>query len=278
MEFDREAYLERIGLDQEVAPTEAGLETIHRAQTYTIPFENLDIHLGRDISLKPARLIEKLVRHLRGGYCFELNGIFALALDAFGFQRRPLLARVHVGGHLLYPRTHLLNLVNIDGRDWIADVGYGSNNLRAPMPFELNRVQVYDGVEFRLVDGGKFGITLQAHNPTGWQGLYSFDMGHVWPIDIEMGNHFTSTHPDVLFTQSRVATLANPCGKVTLLDFSLKEIENGQETITQLEPGLAYMRTLEAKFGIVLDEPYDAFKPLGYQPTENSLDFSAPDP
>jgi N-hydroxyarylamine O-acetyltransferase len=100
------------------------------------------------------------------------------------------------------------------------------------MPLELNRVQVNDGVEFRLVDGGKFGITLQALNPTGWQGLYSFDLGHVWPIDIEMGNHFASTHPDVLFTHSRVATLANPSGKVTLLDFCLREFENGEETRT----------------------------------------------
>lgn len=275
MDFDREAYLGRIGLDGGIGTTESSLESLHRAQTYTIPYENFDIHLGRAISLKPERLVDKLVHNARGGYCFELNCLFGMALDAFGFQRRPLLARVQLGGRL-FPRTHLINLVHLDGRDWITDIGFGSNQLRAPMPLELDRVHVCDGIAFRLTDGGDLGTTLQARDPTGWQDLYSFDMEHVWPIDIEMGNYFTSTHPDVFFTWARVATLPNPSGKATLLDFCLREFDNGEETVTELQPGPDYMRALEAKFGIVIDQPYDAFKPLGHPATADSLDFSAP--
>ena len=152
MAFDREAYLNRIGLDGAVSPTETGLETLHRAQVFTLPFENFDIHLGRGISLEPDRIIDKLVHHRRGGYCFELNNLFGMALEHFGFKARPLLARVQRGGRLL-PRLHLLNLVELGGRDWISDVGFGANQPRAPMPLELDRVEVHDGHRFKFIDG-----------------------------------------------------------------------------------------------------------------------------
>lgn len=275
MDFDRDAYLDRIGLDGAVPPTSTGLEALHRAQTYTIPFENFDIHLGRGVSLKPETLFDKLVGRPRGGYCFELNGLFGMALDAFGFERRPLLARVQLGGRL-FPRTHLLNLVRVDGRDWIADVGFGSNQIRAPLPLERDRADTVDGGRFRLVDAGDFGTMLQTEDESGWQNLYSFDMEHVWPIDIEMGNYFTSTHPEMFFTWARMASLPNPLGGTTLLDFRLREICDGAETVTDLQPGADYLRTLEDRFGIVIDAPYESLKPVGMKVAEPSLDLSAP--
>jgi N-hydroxyarylamine O-acetyltransferase len=198
-----------------------------------------------------------------------------MALDAFGFERRPLLARSHTLGRL-FPRTHLLNLVHIDGRDWIADVGFGSNQIRAPMPLELDRIEVRDGQPFRLTDCGDFGTLLQARDESGWQNLYSFDMGRVWPVDIEMGNYFASTHPDIIFTWARVAALHKPSGKTTLMDFCLREMVDGAETVTTLEPGPAYLHTIKTKFGIVIDQPYEALKPIGHQPSEHSFDFTAP--
>ena len=276
MDFDRHAYLDRIGLDGAVPVTGDGLEALHRAQTYTIPFENFDIHLKRGVSLAPRALVDKLLGRPRGGYCFELNGLFGMALDAFGFERRPLLARVQLGGRL-FPRTHLLNLVHVDGRDWIADVGFGSNQIRAPLPFELDRTETADGVRFRLADAGDFGTMLQTEDETGWHNLYSFDMAHVWPIDIEMGNYFTSTHPEMFFTWARMASLPSPAGATTLLDFRLREICEGTETVTELQPGPDYLRALEECFGIVVDAPYDDLKPLGMPVAEPTLDLSAPD-
>ncbi len=275
MDFDRQAYLNRIGLDVTVPSTETGLEALHRAQTYKIPFENFDIHLERGISLAPQMLFNKLVNQPRGGYCFELNELFGMALDSFGFDRRPLLARVQRGGRL-YPRAHMINLVHLNGRDWITDVGYGANQLRAPMPLELDRIEVFDGQQFRLIDGGDCGTILQTCDASGWQNLYSFDMERVWPIDIEMGNYFASTHPDFLFTWARLATLPTPSGSLSLMDFCLREINNGEETVTTLEPGPDYLNVIEMKFGIVIDALYEEFKPLGHQPTELSLDFSEP--
>lgn len=135
MDFDRDAYLMRVGLDHMVSTTEESLAALHRAQTFAIPFENFDIQLGRGVSLAPEMLFDKLVNHQRGGYCFELASLFGMALDAFGFERRPLLARSQRRG-APSPRTHMVNLVRLAGREWIADPGFGPIQLRTPMPLE----------------------------------------------------------------------------------------------------------------------------------------------
>lgn len=267
MRFDREAYLNRIDLKNTVAKTETGLADLHRAQTYGIPFENFDIHLGRGISLEPRHLFDKLVNHRRGGYCFELNSLFSMALDAFGFVRRPLLARSQRRGEPT-SRTHMLNLVCLGGREWIADPGFGPVQLRTPMPLERDRVETQEGFKFRMIDGGDFGTMLQFMENEVWMDWYSFDMEHVWPVDIEMGNYFTSTHPDVYFTQARVAVRTIPYGKVTLMDFRIREYSNGEVSESVLEPGPAYLKSLETNFGIVLDEPYDALKPVSGDESE----------
>jgi N-hydroxyarylamine O-acetyltransferase len=180
--FDLDAYLQRLNYSGVVHPTEEGLEALHRAQVYTIPFENFDILLGRGISLEPAALCDKLVHRARGGYCFELNGLFLLALQAIGFEARPLLARVHL--HVVDPpsgREHQLSLVTLRGRHWIADVGFGSFGFHAPLPFELNHPTSHDGLTFRLVEAEPFGIMLQILKKGHWLDLYSFDLGQVFP-------------------------------------------------------------------------------------------------
>jgi N-hydroxyarylamine O-acetyltransferase len=209
-----------------VHPTAEGLEAFHRAQVYTIPFENFDILLGRGVALDPGALCDKLLHRARGGYCFELNGLFLLALQAVGFNARALLARVHVTGTPT-GRGHQLALVTIQGRQWIADVGLGRFSLRAPMPFELYRLATQDGRTFRLAEAAPFGIMLQTQHEEQWLNLYSFDVGYVCPADIAYGHHFTSTHPSSLFTFARVAALARPHGHVSLFNRTLRTITAG---------------------------------------------------
>ena len=193
-DFDGEAYLQRINYDGEITPTLDQLKALHHAQLYTIPFENFDILLGRGINLEHRALFNKLVHKRRGGYCFELNGLFLMALKAFGFDARPLLGRVHITGTPT-GRGHQIELVTLQGRQWIADVGFGSDTPRAPIPLELDQPRIHDGQKIRLIDADHFGIMVQAFKEDEWQDLYSFDLGHVVPADIDYGNHFTSTHP-----------------------------------------------------------------------------------
>lgn len=254
--FDQERYLDRIRYKDAVKVTEGHLKDLHRAQLFSIPFENFDILLGRGISLKPESIFHKLVLNPRGGYCFELNGLFLLALHHFGFEARPLLGRVHLRGTPT-GRSHQVSLVTINGRNWLADVGFGGKHLPVPMPVEVGRPVSEDGETFRLIESDLFGMMLQTENNDGWQNLYSFDFCHVCQADITYGNHFTSTHPESFFTYSRIAALPSADGHTSLLDTNLTIHEKGVEIKEELEEGLPYMNVLRRYFGIDLDAEYE---------------------
>ena len=108
--FDLNAYLQRLNYSGEIVPTIDRLEALHRAQIYTIPFENFDILLGRGISLDPERLFDKLVNKDRGGYCFELNGLFLRVLKAIGFNARALLP---CGDLIIFTRFNHLDIFSL---------------------------------------------------------------------------------------------------------------------------------------------------------------------
>ena len=127
MSFDLDAYFERIRLAERPACDLDGLAMVQRAHRLAIPFENLDIRLGRGIAIDSDSVFAKLVTRRRGGYCFEQNRLFCDALTALGFAVRPLLGRVWFGATVTPGRTHMLLLVTIDGRDWIADAGFGGS-------------------------------------------------------------------------------------------------------------------------------------------------------
>lgn len=127
-EIDLDAYLARIGYDGERAPTVAALRALVAAHTTSIPFENLEAVLGRPVPLDVASLQDKLVRRRRGGYCYENVGLFAAALERFGFGVTGLSGRVTMGSGGLRPATHALLRVTTDDDDrvWIVDVGFGA--------------------------------------------------------------------------------------------------------------------------------------------------------
>jgi len=259
--FELDGYLERLNYSGAVQPTEDRLEALQRAQLHTIPFENFDILLGRGISLEPAALFDKLVNRARGGYCFELNGLFLMALKAFGFDARALLARVHLTGRPS-GRGHQLALVTLRNRQWITDVGFGSQNLRAPIPLELGHPVSQAERSFRLMDAGHFGTMLQTLKDDKWQDLYSFDLGHVIDADIAYGNYYSSTHPKSAFTFDRLAALPVKNGEITLLNNILKIRTDDGEQIEELPEGQVYIDALKNHFGIELDAPYEALRPL----------------
>lgn len=260
-QFDRNAYLQRINYAGDTTPALDTLKALHHAQLYTIPFENFDIQLGRGIDLSPGIIFEKLVNQKRGGYCFELNGLFLLALKAFGFEVRHLLARTH-GTGTPSGRGHQIELVTIEDRQWIADVGFGADTPRVPNPLELNQPTIHDGQKIRLVGADHFGIMLQTEKEDEWIDLYSFDLSHVFPADIDYGNHYTSTHPSSLFVFARVAALPVENGVVTLFNNTLKKIISGNESIQELAEDQAYLDAVKKHFEIELDAPYEKLRPL----------------
>lgn len=262
--IDLDAYLARIGIGVTPDANTAGLAAVQRAHRLAIPFENLDVRLGRGISLDPAHVFEKLVRKRRGGYCFEQNQLFLRALTAIGFDARPLLARVWLMATGIPPRTHTLNLVRIDGADWIADAGFGGS-YSPPMP-------LIDGAEATAPDGALFRLSItedhgwlleRRGDPTltdgrttssDWQPQYSFTLENVAGIDLEMSNHWTATRPETLFTTRSIVSICLPSGFASLTDRHYNRRNGDQHVEADIESATAYRLRLNFVFGIVLDD------------------------
>ena len=184
-----------------------------------------------------------------------------MALETLGYEVRALLARVHITGTPT-GRGHQIELITIQKKGWIADVGFGGDTPRIPIPLIFNQPTTHDGQSVRLVRDDHFGIILQSLKEEGWIDLYSFDLGYVCPADIDYGNHFTSTHPSSLFVFARVAALPVENGVITLFNNILKKVVAGKEIVQELAGGQAYLDALKSDFGIELDAPYEELRSL----------------
>lgn len=233
------------------------LALLQKAQHQAIPFENFDVFAGGVISLKQEARFEKLVSHPRGGYCFEVNGLFLDVLTELGFQAEPKLARVHLGD-TPSGRSHQVTLVTIDEERWIVDVGFGSHTSRAPIKLVVDVEQHADFQLFRFVEVEDFGYLLQRRNEERWIDLYSLDMAFAWQGDIEYANHYTSTSVNTVFTQSLTAALATQEGSVTLLDRVLR-CRVGEEEVSVIElEEHEYFAVIARELGIEVGAPQQA--------------------
>ena len=201
--LDLRAYLQRVGYTGEVKPTRAVLDALHLAHATHILFENLDILLGRRVSLDLKDIEAKLVHGGRGGYCFEHNTLLLAALREAGFEVTPLAGRVRYRANQVLPRTHMLLRVEVEGTTCIADVGFGAEGLLLPVPFGSGQETRQFAWTYRVVEEGVYHVLQSLRNGT-WIDLYAFTLEPQHPIDFEMANHFTSTHPSSRFVQTLV--------------------------------------------------------------------------
>jgi N-hydroxyarylamine O-acetyltransferase len=245
-------YLQRIGLAAPPAADAEGLMTVQRAHRLAIPFENLDIPLGRGISLDPDTVFDKLVRRRRGGYCFEQNQLLLRMLRHMGFEARPLLARVWRMDVEVPPLTHTFNLVTLDGALWIADAGFGGD-FTPPMPLATDEVaRAPGGVRFHLIEDQR-GWVLQRDGGDGWQDQYSFRLTPVEPSDLEMANHWTSTRPGTRFTTLRILSRALPDGRAGLIDRRLSVTRSGRPEEREISDAAEYRAVLADMFNLPLN-------------------------
>jgi N-hydroxyarylamine O-acetyltransferase len=238
-----EAYLERIGYDGSAFPTAETLRALHRAHMMAVPFENLDIHLGVPIVLSVPGFYEKIVVRRRGGYCYELNGLFAWLLAELGFRVSLLSARVVTSGIPSPEFDHLLILVELDDR-WIADVGFGDSSL-VPLLAEPGGVEETDG----------YAIT---EDEVGWtmfrrgEPEYVFSMTPRRLSEFEPRNLFQQTSPQSHFTQKSVCSLATPTGRITLSGRRLIVTSGERREEREVKSAAEYGRILIDEFGFEL--------------------------
>ena len=215
-----EAYLARIGCARPLAPSAEALRLLHQGHVGAIPFENLDILLGRTIRVDIESVQAKLVAGRRGGYCFEQNTLFRAVLEALGFAVTALSARVRTNTTTIRPRTHMLLRVDFPEGPFLADVGFGGDGPLHPLALVPGRESWVGASGHRLRREGDLWV-LEGNGTGEWMDLYAFTLEPQHLVDFEMANHFTSTWPESPFVNNLVAQRSWPEGRVTLRNRSL---------------------------------------------------------
>ena len=255
--MDASAYLTRIGLSRPISPSPAGLRELHLAHLQSVPFENLDIHLGREIVLDEASFFDKIVRRRRGGFCYELNGLFAALLRHLGFRVNLLSARVAKAPGGFGPEyDHLTLLVEFPGQESrrLADVGFG-DSFREPLLFDHPGEQA--------APAGDNGSAYQLRPAADELALWRLEEG-VWkpqylfsPLPRRLEEfaarcRYQQKSPESHFTQRRVCSRATPDGRITLADLRLIVAEGGERSEHALTED-QYPAALRDHFGIDLE-------------------------
>jgi len=251
--LDLDAYFARVGYTGSREPSLATLNALMAAHTRAIPFENLDVLLGRPIALEAPALVQKLVHDRRGGYCFEQNGLFLLVLEALGFRAAPLSARPRVQRLRddTPPRTHLFLRVEIDGESWLADVGVGGLSLTSAIRLATDVEQETPHEPRRLVREGAR-LFHQVRLGAEWADVCEFTLEEMPLIDRQLANWFTSTHPQSNFRSRLFVARAERGGvRLGLLndELTVRQADGRAETRRLASPE-ELLAVLAERFGL----------------------------
>lgn len=252
-DVDLAAYFGRTGLTITPRLDLATLRALHHAHVAAIPFENLDVQMGRGISLDIGALQAALVHRRRGGYCFQQNTLFLHVLRSLGFDVMPCEARVRRGAGDVLPRTHMLLVVRLDGRPWLCDVGFGGTGLFEPAPLDGDVVTQFAWT-YRVARDGPLCV-LQCLRTLGWEDLYAFEPAERYSVDFEMANWFTSTWPQSKFVLTLTAQRSTPDVRYILRNLAYEE-DRGASAVTRPITRAELVPLLRGTFG--LDVPTDA--------------------
>jgi N-hydroxyarylamine O-acetyltransferase len=251
MTVDLAAYLARVGVAPAAVarPDRAALDTLILAHQRAIPFENLDIVLGRPIHVELERVFAKLVTARRGGYCFEHNTLFAAVLRALGHDVVLLSSRVQWMATAVTPRTHMMLEVALADGPHLADVGFGGQCPTRALPLVVGEHATAHGA-MRLSPGDPGHLVLELAADGGWQPLYTFTREPQYPIDFEVANHYTSTHPSSRFVAGPIAAVTTERGRLTYARGELVERIGDAVERTPIADADQLLAILGERFGL----------------------------
>ena len=250
------AYLARLGVPAPEAPTLMALASLHRAHLMTVPFENLDISLGRPILLDRDSLVRKVVDERRGGYCYELNGLFALLLRHLAYAVDLVSARVATGsGGLTEEFDHLALVVTSPQLDEpvLADVGFGEGFIE-PLPLRDGFERRERGLVVGLERRGELWVSRDRRDGDPWRDRFAFSLTPHLLGDFAERNEWQQTSPDSHFTRSRLASRLTPTGRVTVSDHRLITTTRDRREEVELAGEEAVRAALAEHFDIVLPD------------------------
>ncbi|MEM7585411.1 MAG: arylamine N-acetyltransferase [Acidobacteriota bacterium] len=244
-----ESYCQRLQIRQPTSPTLETLWELHLAHLRSIPFENLDIHLGVEISLCPEAMFDKLITRRRGGFCYELNGAFAALLHSLGFEVSLLEARVISEGRPLVPFDHLCLQVDLD-EPWLCDVGFGDS---FQLPLRLHRgVDQSDPNGTYRIDPSPQPEWLELIG--GSQPQYRFSLEPRRLEDFEACCHHHQTSPESHFTRGTICSLLTAeGGRVSIRNRKLIETQAGERQEREISRDDELRDLYRERFGIELE-------------------------
>ncbi len=234
------AYLKRIGWAGPVSPDAETLGALQRAHLLAVPFENLDIAAGIPIALDEDRLFDKIVGRRRGGFCYELNGLYASLLQALGFRVTLLAARVYdAAGAVGMAFDHLT--LRVDGREIrLSDVGFGDSALVPVRMDEESLGEPQTDGRARYAVGrfgwGAFRLLRRDESFEAWRPQYLFDLVPRRLAEFGGGRRYHQTSPESPFTRKSLCSRATPSGRLTLSDGRLIRTEGGRREERAVRP------------------------------------------
>lgn len=246
-----EAYLARIGYSGERQPTLEVLQQLQKRHLLTIPFENLDIHNGIPIELDVEKIFVKVVLQKRGGFCYELNGLYFELLSALGFDVKRISAKVYSASEGTYSPEydHLALLVTIKGDEYLTDVGFGEFSI-APLKIALNQVQAdaRGNYVFDKYDERYYRVSRMENGELRPEYIFRKTPR---ALDAFGGMcHFHQTDPGSHFRQRSMITLPTEQGRITLTEHKLKIKEGDLIKEIPLKDATEYEAYLWKYFGV----------------------------
>ena len=261
--MDVRQYLNRIRYQGSLNVDIDTLRQLHRCHLQRVPFENLDILLGTSIELDLESSFDKIVNRHRGGFCYELNGLFGWLLESIGFDVGLLSACVYNNGVVGAKFAHLMLLVRLN-EHYIADIGFG-DSFSEPMPLDPDISNIEANADYRLqIDASQY--VLQRRTQAGWEPQYVFDLSVRQLDDFQTMCHYQQKSAESHFTQGIICSLATDHGRITVSGNQLINTTKSQREVTDILTSNELGELLSRHFGISLNQQE---LDLLYQPVIN---------
>ena len=249
--MDTQAYLQRINYAGPLTHSAETLRQLQVAHLLHVPFENLSIHSSEPILLEDEALFAKIVSRRRGGFCYELNGLFAALLRALGFDVSMLSGQV-ANAEGIYGRDfdHMTLMVTLAER-WLVDVGFGDSFLE-PLPLEEPSEQVQGDRAYRVVREGTHFVLMQRPRKEEWKPQYRFTLkSYQYPDYAEMCRYH-QTSSESHFTRARICSRATPEGRISLSGLRFIETAGAKRQERILTNEEEYGTILRDQFGVLM--------------------------
>ncbi|MDX2565251.1 arylamine N-acetyltransferase [Streptomyces sp. TX20-6-3] len=250
-EFNLDAYLNRVGYrGRDVDSHWKNLKELNRAHVEAIDFDNIDILLGKEISLHVGDIQDKICNRMRGGYCYEQNSLFAAALERMGYSVTGHGSRNLLHGNPLAAVTHAFLTVELDGERWLVDTAFGRMGPYGPVNLSGAPAEQSGWLFKTCENDGTFRL-LRSPDGGSWTALYSFTLQASYPSDFAVMHHYSSTHQHSKFVNGLVLQKFSS-GTFLKINGSEQSKQTPEGTVKRQLTRHSLTRALEQDFGMTL--------------------------